>query len=38
MCIWEWEARIFLTNNPGLEEQFKELSLAVVSREIAKMV
>ena len=27
MCIWEWKRQIFLTNNPGLEEQFVELSL-----------
>jgi hypothetical protein len=27
MCIWEWKRQIFLTNNPGLEEQFAELSL-----------
>src|SRR5207237_894645 len=22
MCIWEWKRQIFLTNNPGLEDQF----------------
>ena len=22
MCIWEWKHSIFLTNNPGLEDQF----------------
>ena len=27
MCIWEWKRSIFLTNNPGLENQFTELSL-----------
>jgi SIR2-like domain len=27
MCIWEWKRDIFITNNPGLEEQFSELSL-----------
>ncbi|MEW8309267.1 MAG: hypothetical protein G8D88_19260 [gamma proteobacterium symbiont of Ctena orbiculata] len=21
-CIWEWKRSIFLSNNPGLEEQF----------------
>ena len=26
-CIWEWKRRILLTNNPGLEDQFSELSL-----------
>lgn len=25
-CIWEWKRRIVLTNNPGLETQFAELS------------
>jgi len=25
MCIWEWKRAIFLTNNMGLESQFKEL-------------
>src|SRR5262245_3194365 len=34
MCIWEWKRRIFLTNNPGLEEQFSELSLDGVRRRI----
>lgn len=27
MCIWEWKRDIFLTNNPGMEDQFSELSL-----------
>ncbi|MGP0057997.1 MAG: argonaute/piwi family protein [Beijerinckiaceae bacterium] len=34
MCIWEWKRQIFLTNNPGLEEQFAELSLDGVRRRI----
>lgn len=34
MCIWEWKRQIFLTNNPGLEEQFAELSLDGVRRKI----
>ncbi|MGD1037559.1 MAG: hypothetical protein ABR878_10255 [Roseiarcus sp.] len=34
MCIWEWKRQIFLTNNPGLEEQFSELSLEGVRRRI----
>jgi SIR2-like domain len=34
MCIWEWKRQIFLTNNPGLEEQFTELSLEGVRRKI----
>lgn len=33
-CIWEWKRSIFLTNNPGLENQFTELSLASVQRKI----
>ena len=34
MCIWEWKRSIFLTNNPGLEDQFAELSLPSVRRRI----
>ena len=30
MCIQEWKRSIFLTNNPGLEDQFIELSLPSV--------
>jgi hypothetical protein len=30
MCIWEWKRDTFLTNNPGLEDQFSELSLPSV--------
>lgn len=33
-CIWEWKRDIFLTNNPGLEEQFSELSLPSVRQRI----
>jgi hypothetical protein len=29
-CIWEWKRGLFLTNNPGLEDQFAELSLSSV--------
>ena len=36
MCIWEWKRQIFLTNNPGLEEQFVELSLDGVRRRIQR--
>jgi hypothetical protein len=36
MCIWEWKRQIFLTNNPGLEEQFSELSLDGVRRRIQR--
>ena len=34
ICIWEWKRQIFLTNNPGLEDQFAELSLEGVRRKI----
>ena len=34
MCIWEWKRSIFLTNNPGLEDQFSELSLPSIRRKI----
>jgi hypothetical protein len=34
MCVWEWKRQIFLTNNPGLESQFSELSLDGVRRRI----
>ena len=34
MCIREWKRSIFLTNNPGLEDQFTELSLPGVRRKI----
>ena len=34
MCLWEWKQRIFLTNHPGLEEQFSELSLESVKMRI----
>ena len=33
-CIWEWKRELFLTNNPGLEEQFSELSLPSVQGRI----
>jgi len=36
MCVWEWKRQIFLTNNPGLEEQFAELSLDGVRRRIQR--
>ncbi len=26
-CVWEWKRRIFLTKNPGVEQQFSEISL-----------
>jgi hypothetical protein len=34
MCIWEWKRDIFLTNNPGMEDQFNELSLPSVKERI----
>ena len=36
MCVWEWKRSIFLSNNPGLEEHFSELSLPSVRRRIQK--
>ena len=36
MCVWEWKRRIFLTNNPGLEDQFSEISLVEVKRRIQR--
>ncbi|CAG4893057.1 hypothetical protein R54767_01455 [Paraburkholderia gardini] len=33
-CIWEWKRDIFLSNNPGIEEQFSELSLPSVRGRI----
>ena len=35
-CIWEWKRQIFLTNNPGLEEQFSEISLDGVRRRVQR--
>jgi hypothetical protein len=35
-CIWEWKRAIFLTNNPGLEVQFAELSLPAVRTKIRR--
>ncbi len=34
LCIWEWKRSIFLTNNPGLERQFSELTLRSVQERI----
>jgi len=36
MCIWEWKRDIFLTKNPGLEDQFVELSLPSVRNRIQR--
>ena len=36
MCIQEWKRGIFLTNNPGLEDQFAELSLPGIRRRIQR--
>lgn len=33
-CVWEWKRNLFLTNNPGLEDQFAELSLPSVRYRI----
>ena len=37
MCIWEWKRDIFLTNNPGLEDQFAELSLPSVKKTYSEL-
>jgi len=34
LCIWEWKRKIFLTNNPGVEKQFSELTLPSVQARI----
>ena len=33
-CIWEWKRSIFVTNNPGIEDQFSEMSLFSVQSRI----
>jgi hypothetical protein len=33
-CIWEWKRSIFLTSNPGMEDQFSELTLPSVQKRI----
>ena len=33
-CIWEWKRDLFVTNNPGLEKQFSEISLPSVKQRI----
>lgn len=33
-CIWEWKRTIFLTKNPGLDQEFAELSLPSVRKRI----
>ena len=38
MCIWEWKRSIFLTKNPGLENQFSELSLHSIRRRIQQFL
>ncbi|MCX5998108.1 MAG: SIR2 family protein, partial [Chloroflexi bacterium] len=35
-CVWEWKRNIFLTKNPGLEEQFSEISLIGVRQRIQR--
>jgi NAD-dependent SIR2 family protein deacetylase len=35
-CIWNWKRDIFVTNNPGMEEQFRELSLRSVQERIQR--
>lgn len=33
-CVWEWKRTIFLTNNPGIEKQFSDVSLPSVRQRI----
>jgi hypothetical protein len=35
-CLWKWKQSIFLTNNPGVERQFQELSLPSVRERIQR--
>ena len=35
-CIWLWKREIFLTNNPGLRDQYREISLAAVQERIQR--
>jgi hypothetical protein len=35
-CIWEWKRQIFLTKNPGLDDQFCDLSLPSVQQRIQR--
>ena len=35
-CIWEWKRTIFLSNNPGCESQFAELSLLSTQDKIQR--
>lgn len=36
LCIWEWKRNIFLTNNPGVERQFSELTLRSIQERIQR--
>ncbi len=33
-CIWQWKRSIFLSNHPGMEQNFEELSLGMVQQRI----
>jgi hypothetical protein len=33
-CVWQWKRSIFLSNHPGLESSFEELSLGTVQARI----
>ena len=33
-CIWQWKRSIFLSNHPGMERNFDELSLGMVQQRI----
>ena len=36
MCTWEWKQAIFLTRNPALLDQFKEMSLSSVRQRLQR--
>src|SRR5665213_30283 len=33
-CVWQWKRSIFLSNHPGVERSFDELSLGSVQQRI----
>lgn len=36
MCVWRWKRDIFLSNNPGLSEQFGDVSLSSSQEKIQR--
>ncbi len=35
-CVWEWKRSIFVSNHPGLEDQFSELTLQSIQYKIQR--